>query len=393
MGDSTRVKIENDYSVSLEKYYLDNFEKGISFFPKEVVDLYHSYEVNIMRKAIPVEDKVNILEVPVNAYLDVSEEHCFALPENYCLPKYGSLNESIKETLIALSCQRKIYIHGPSGCGKDAFIQAYSFLTSTPAKIFQISPETDVQSWLYSLRLNEKGSYIREGELLKALRDGYLTPKGRQIPYLILFSDFDRASSDQAEFLRLILDSIEGRVLGIEGEVYKVLPGTIIVATANTSGSGDHKGRFISANPLDNSLLDRFDRFFEYNWLDWKDELRILKIKYPKTFHNIEWLESVLKKSISKMREYIQNDSVSLEFGHRALCRWLGHCEDIYTLFPDTEDTPNQIFKRGLNCYLDSMPDRRLRGIVENILDPHSPGGIKSEGDTSHIGPRLKLRY
>lgn len=327
--------------------------------------------------------------VPYKEKENVKEEDCLLLPDHYILPKHGKLSQSVHEATISLLRQRNIYIHGPSGIGKDAFVQAFSYYTRTPAKVFHISPETDVQSWLYSLRIGGGDTYIKEGELLKALRDGYTCTDGSTIPYLILISDFDRASLDQSEYLRMILDSIEGKIIGIEGEVHKVFPGTTIVVTANTSGSGDYQGRFLSANPLDNSLLDRFERFFEFSWMDWEDEGPLLHKKFPKVFNKISWADEALKKSSKKLREAIDEEEISIEFGHRALCRWLGHCEDILHFFP--EEHPSMIFKRGLNCYLDGMPNSRIKDLVSKFIDPFPPGGMIEEGDTTHIGPRLKI--
>lgn len=322
--------------------------------------------------------------------LKVPLEACLELPEDYMPPEQGLLGRALAETVIAFANRRHTYLHGLPGSGKDAFVHAYSALTRTPAKLFQISPDTNIQAWLYSLRFDGSGTKVQEGALLKALRDGYTLPSGEKRPYLILLSDFDRASRDQAEALRLILDSIKGRIMGFDGQVYTVFPGTLIVATANSVGSGDMRGRCISARPIDASLMDRFQRFFEFPWMEWADEGPVVKVKFPHLFEKIPDLYEHLDRATTRLRRAIADETVVVEFGHRGLCRWLGHAQDVLYSFPDMEK-PVIALKRGLKAYLDGMPDEHAREAIRKILDPHLPGGALEEGDTLHIGERLSL--
>lgn len=197
---------------------------------------------------------------PVNA--DVPASACLPMPPAYRVPTQGRLVKDVQHVAVSLRCKRSVYIWGLPGSGKDAVIHAWSWLTRTPGAIFQVTPSTDIQSWFFSRGFDEKGTTWNEGAFLKAARDGYLLPDGTRVPMVILISDFDRADKAQAEYLRLICDSIEGRLMGPGGVTYPVLPGTMIVATANSCGSGDIRGRCISANPIDASLLDRFNRKF-----------------------------------------------------------------------------------------------------------------------------------
>lgn len=326
--------------------------------------------VEILGQEVPIYDKV--------------EDGYFDLPPFYRMPCEGDLRRVLHELTISLACRRHVYIHGPSGSGKDAFLHAYSNLTKTPSKIFQITPDTDVQSWLFSLRINKDGTYVNEGELLKALRDGYVLSDGEVIPYMVVISDFDRATSDQAEHLRLVLDSIKGRIVGLNGETYEVLPGTQIVVTANTSGSGDARGRFVSANSLDLSLLDRFERFYQFTWMCWDDEVFVLERKFPHFFESFPDMKYSLGNAVRNLRSAIHKGELDVVFGHRALCRWLGHCEDILQLFPDLKEDPD-VIRRGAQAYMGGMPDDLTRSKIVAYFDAYIPGGLKYEGDIRHI--------
>ena len=134
---------------------------------------------------------------------DVPEEACLPLPPHYRVPMGKGLGEDISHAIVSLKKARSIYVYGLPGSGKDALFHAWSALTRTPAIIRQIKPGTDIESWFFTRAFNEQGTYWEEGEVLKALRDGYTTTSGRILPYLVLFTDFDRADREQAEHLRL----------------------------------------------------------------------------------------------------------------------------------------------------------------------------------------------
>jgi hypothetical protein len=208
--------------------------------------------------------------------------------------------------------------------------------------------------------------------MLKALRDGYTTTTGRKIPQLILITDFDRASKDQAESMRLVMDSISGRVKGPNGSMYPVLRGTQIVVTANTAGGGDSRGRMTSANVIDGSILDRFERAFEFHWMDWRDEGTIVREKYPLLLGKAPEVFDQVGRATEALRKAIHDESLYAEFSHRAVCAWLGHAEDIIAVEPVA---PKNLLRRAFRVVADKMPDPETRTEAVRIIDPHLKGG------------------
>ena len=300
---------------------------------------------------------------------DVPENACLPLPDRYAVPCHGDLGEDIQHVAISLKHRRSIYIWGLPGSGKDATIHAWSWMTRTPAIIRQVKPGTDIESWFFSRGFDDKGTTWEEGEVLKALRDGYLTDTGRRIPYLVLITDFDRANRDQAEHLRLITDSIQGRVDGPAGRIYQVMPGTIIVATANTAGGGDERGRMISANPLDASLLDRFERKIQFHWMTWEDEGPIVRSKFPDLFKTYPNLDKKFSDITKSLREAVLNGELHGEFSHRALCNILSHAMDIIT--ESSKKLPENLMGVAARVWLDGLPDEENRLVGKRHLDAH----------------------
>lgn len=310
---------------------------------------------------------------------------CLPMPAYYAVPQYGKLATDVQDVAVALNKLRSIWVWGAPGTGKDAVFSALCAMTRRPSLLFTIVQGADVTSWKYTRAFNASGTSWEEGELLKALRDGYLTKDGERIPYLIVFSDFDRATRQQAEELRQILDSIQGRISGPTGEIWPVLPGTVIVATANSSGAGDTTGRCISANPIDASILDRFERKIRFHSMDSADEEPVLRAKFPLLAAKLPDSISSMMKATTAVRQAVATEEVYCEWSHRTLCAWAGAAEDILDTLAPKKPVTGIILRRAARVVLDGLPDMDTRDAVKRILDPHVQGGVVNEGSTNHI--------
>ena len=355
----------------LEKFQQDYMAKARRGHPPKL----DSLEVEIAR-----------IKFPVN--IDVDESACLPLPGHYRIPEFGGLGQDIQHAATSLKFGRSIYVWGLPGSGKDAFFHAFSYLTRTPAIIKSVKPGSDIEAWFFTRAFNETGTYWEEGEVLKALRDGYLTSTGRRIPYMFLISDLDRADWAQAEHMRLITDTIQGRIDGSAGKTYIVFPGTIIVATGNTAGSGDERGRMISANPLDASIMERFNARYQFRWLDWRDESEIVSAKFPTLFQAIPNLSERIGNMTTALRDAIMNDDLYGEFSHRGLCSILEHAQDMLAILGNRK-IPRTFLKQAARAWVDGLPDEDSRQSAWKIMDPHFV--TLDEGDTSHIDEESSL--
>lgn len=327
---------------------------------------------------------------PVDA--EVPATACLPMPRAYRVPTAGKLVKDMTHVAVALRRSRSVYVHGLPGTGKDACFHAFSWMTRTPGQLFSVTPSTDIQAWFFSRGFDEKGTHWVEGEFLKAARDGHVTPSGRRVPKIILVSDIDRADKAQAEYLRLILDSIEGRLMGPEGVSYPVLKGTIFAFTANSAGSGDIRGRCISANPIDASLLDRIERKFEFHYMDWADEEPIVRDKFPLVVERAAAILPAVGKITGLLRDAVEKNEIYCEFTHRALCAILGHAEDI--LFcADSRKAPANLLRKAIRAWIDGLPDPDTREAARKIIDPHLTGGALDEGARSQMGGKLDDRF
>lgn len=383
-----------DHIASAHSMTVDAYQAtyGQPIWSKTLDVKYKSVQGNVRRVTAPKLTDLTVefagIKAPVNT--DVPVDACLPMPQAYQTPSSGKLGRDIESAAFSLLRKRSMYVWGLPGSGKDALFHAWSNMTRTPALIFQIQPGEDVQGWFYSRSFDQNGTRWEEGELLKALRDGYKTQSGRVVPYMILISDFDRADRSQAEALRLVMDSISGRVKGPAGVTYPVLAGTQIVATANSAGAGDTRGRCISSNPIDASILDRFERKCQFHWMDWADEARIVKAKYPILVEKCPDIFPQVGAATEAIRKGIEANELYAEFSHRALCSWLSLAEDM--IVGSGGKVPNGLLKKAARAFLDGMPDEEAVTACKRLMDPHLKGGAVDEGDTSHInGSNIKF--
>lgn len=321
---------------------------------------------------------------PVSPFVPV--EACLPMPPHYAVPKNGQLARDVQDMAIAIKRGRSTWLWGPPGGGKDAAVSALCAMTRRPSLLFTIVQGADITSWKFSRSFDSDGTFWEEGILLRALRDGYLAPNGERVPFLIVLSDIDRATRQQIEELRQVLDSIQGRITGPTGEVWPVVPGTVIVATANSSGAGDTTGRCISANPIDASILDRFERKIRFHRIDPRDEEPILKAKFPMLAERAPQAISTMLRASVAVREAVEKEEIYCEWSHRTICAWAGAAEDLLETIWTSKDV-TKLVRRAVRVVLDGLPDLDTRENVKRVMDPHVKGGLVNEGDTYHIDP------
>jgi hypothetical protein len=347
-------------------------------------------EDSIERRAAPkpstLTTKISGVRIPVN--YDVPASACFMLPDHYRVPRHGSLAYEIEHVVIEFISGTHLYIYGMPGAGKDAICYYLSYALRIPAKRFPVNPNFDLLSWFHNRGFNTDGTFWEKGDLFTALTEGYLAPSGKRYPYLILLSDLDRANREQGEFFRLMTDTIEGQVPGPTGEPINVFPGTQIVATGNTAGAGDPRGRMISANPLDGSLLDRFLRI-RLSWMDWKDEEPVCKAKFPLLAEKLPEMFKWVGDCTTILRAAIHEGEIFTEFSHRGVCAWLKHAENIVRV--NDGRVIKNLARLSARVVLDAMPDEETREKVKRYIDPSLPGGALPAGSTGHMSPDSNL--
>jgi MoxR-like ATPase len=258
------------------------------------------------------------------------------------------------------------------GTGKDAFVHGISHLARRPAMILSIVPGRDIGPWFYTRSVSKEGTGWEYGAGWDAITKGYVDDSGVRRPYIVLITDLDRADEAQVEWLRLLMDGIAGRIIGPDGKAVPVLKGTTFVATANTAGGGDERGRMVSARPMDASILDRFQRRFQFHYMDWADEEPIVLAKFPILVAKAPEVFAQIGKCTAAIRDAVAKETLYAEFSHRGVCAVLGHAEDIITV---TGKCPDGLLKRAFRAWIDGLSDENTRLEAKRLIDPHLKGG------------------
>ncbi len=331
------------------------------------------------RRAPPPENlKVKGADISLPVDVGVSAEDCLPSPEGYRWPTRGKAKKYVQRVLMALARNRPLYIHGMPGTGKDAVVHHFSAITRRPAVMITFRPGTDLGPWFYSRAIDKEGTHWEYGHLWKALVNGVMGRDGKRRAPLVLLSDVDRADMAQAEWFRLLTDSISGRILDPTGRMVPLFRDEwgrtpLFVCTANSTGSGDSRGRMSSANVIDASILDRLGRKIESQYLHWGDESHVLMEKFPGLVEAFPQLLSQLGNATQALRKAVQDEELYGEFTHRSLCVILEECEDILHFKPTTKD----ILKKGFPAWLDGL-DTDTRLVAQRLIDPHIEGGSLS---------------
>jgi len=371
------------HGMSVEEY-LTRFPDA-EMESEAVAAAYRASVKDVRRSLPPPVEELTVelagFTMPVN--WDVPEDACLPLPPHYRVPQEGPLADDVRRAARYFVCGRSFWEHGPPGSGKDAWPSALCALTRTPSEIFPVNPDVDIMSWFFDKTFAAGKTEWVFGNLFKALVHGYESPvSGRRVPMTIVLSDFDRAGSSQAEAIRLVSDSIQGRVKGPRGETYPVLPGTRIIITANTMGRGDPTGKCISANILDTSILDRIERKVEFHPMEWGDEEPIIRAKFPLFAERCGNLFKQLGEAVKALRTAVANNNLMAEFSHRGLCSWIGDCEDILRL---STGPVADVLKEGFKSYADGLPDIDTKVVAQALVDPHLTGGALPRGSVKGL--------
>jgi hypothetical protein len=359
--------------------YLDMFP-GATTASEAAVAAFEKVSGGSRRVAPKPEDlRVSVLSYDRAPDIGVSEDMCLRMPRHWRWPKANSNARSAMEDafldLLVVDPENppNVWVWGLPGTSKDSSIKALCASLRIPSLFVQIVPGRDLSPLFYQLELRDGETTYQYGELWKAATQGVEGTDGVRRPVLILLSDFDRADPAQVEWFRALLEE-DGRINGPDGRVHELFPGTRFVATANTNGSGDERGRMVSAGALDSSILDRFETAVEYTYMPWSDESAILRAKFPLVAEKIPDVLDSVGKATKALRRAIERGNLYAEFSHRAVCAVIGRAERILK----TTDWSDGCEKRMWNAWMSKL-DSTSRNQAWTLVNSSSNEDLADE--------------
>ncbi len=349
---------------------------ALAFISPEAEAAYRDMTPGRSTAPMPADLKIRVLGIDLPVDVGVPESVCLPIPTGYMHPTKGKARAAHKRVALAVKKSRKVFVWGAPGTGKDAIFHALSYKMGIPAEIRTFNPNTDVNHWFFSREIGANGTSWSYSNLWRALTEGYTGADGITRPYMIVFSDIDRATPEQLEAFRLLLDTTSGRITGPTGDVFTILPGTRFVFTANSCGTGDATGR-MSSQAMDASMLDRMGRFVEFDYMAWSDEEMILRSKFPTVVEADSDLLSQLGGAVTAVREAIKQGTLYAELTHRGICEVMMEVEDL--LDEAGDKVPANLLRKGLNAWLSRLGDQRL--AAKALCDAAIKGGVIARDD------------
>lgn len=322
--------------------------------------------------------KLGVYELPVN--INMAEAECLPMPKNYRFPTKGKAKKAFGRALRALVNGRNAFIWGQAGTGKDSVVHAFSYLTRRPVYMLQFVTGKDIAPKFYIRAINGNGTTWDIGQAYKILTEGVLDKNGVRRAALILLSDVDRADPAQAEWFRILTDSIKGRIEAPDGKMVPLFRDPIsghtaqFVCTANSVGDGDEEGRMTSANPIDASIMNRLGRKIKAQFMHWDDESFVLKANHPELVSLVDasfWTR--LGRTAKVLRKSIELGDIRAEMTMRDLDNICGEALDI--LNERKGKMPKDLLGMAMECWFDGLSSgnsfeaRRLVDPNTNSLD------------------------
>lgn len=156
------------------------------------------------------------------------------------------------------------FITGLSRSGKTCMVEQIAAVLKKELVRVNFTEETDEDDLIGGHRMQDGNTYWFYGPVVQAMQKGAI----------LLLDEVDKASH-KCMCLQPVL---EGSPVYIKQTAELIYPakGFNIIATANTKGQGDVRGKFLSSQRLDEAFLDRFSITVEHNYPPPDVETKIL---------------------------------------------------------------------------------------------------------------------
>lgn len=318
--------------------------------------------------------KLGSYEIPVD--INMAESECLPMPKGYLFPTKGKAKKVFNRALRALVNGRNAYIHGMAGTGKDSVVHAFSYLTRRPVYMMQFVTGKDIAPEFYIRAMDQNGTGWDIGDAYKAVTEGVADKNGVRRAPLFLLSDVDRADTVQAEWFRLLTDSISGRIKSPSGKTVPLFRDPVtghtaqFVCTANSVGTGDSRGRMVSSNPIDASIMDRLGMKIEAEFMHWDDESTVLKGNHPELAALVgDDFWRGLGNCTASLRKAIRDGDIIAELTMRGLdCI----CTDALDILNERKGRmPKDLLGLAMECWFDGL-DADNRFEAKRLADPNA---------------------
>lgn len=322
----SRAEREAQFEKAAELKYgkLPELEKKLKKFEENI----KNNQSAILKEKVDGEDIAEIIsrwtKIPISKMLESETQKLLKMEEELQKRVIGQnqaltvISDAIRRSRAEIADPNRpmgsfIFV-GPTGVGKTETVKALAdFLFDNPQAIVRIDMSEYMEKHSVSRLIGAPPGYVGFEE------GGQLTEAVRRKPYsVVLFDEIEKAHPDVFNLLLQVLD--EGRLTDSQGRTID-FKNCIIVMTSNLgAGQGTGAIQLALKNAFRPEFLNRIDDIIEFNALEMKNMMHIVKIQ----------LQEVTQRLKEKQLEVAFSDDVYLwlaekgfdpQFGARPLKR------------------------------------------------------------------------
>lgn len=178
-----------------------------------------------------------------------------------------------RDVAEAIEHNERVFLYGPSGTGKSSLVRQIAALVRRPVRRVSLNGETSVSDFIGHWTVNDQRQTVFvKGILPRAMLEGQI----------LQLDEVDAMQPEIGFILQQVLEPSGHLLLTDTSEDIAPHPEFRLVATANTLGFGSDSGLYASGTHVLNfSWLDRWDVVVHIDYLPAKEEMSLLKARFP----------------------------------------------------------------------------------------------------------------
>ena len=250
--------------------------------------------------------------------------------KNEYVPKIDNDYKFDRDTTLAIlsgfAFNKRVLIQGYHGTGKSTHIEQVAARLNWPCV------RVNLDSHISRIDLIGKDIIkLKDNKQITEFQDGIL-PWSYQNPVALVFDEYDAGRPDVMFVIQRILESNGRLTLLDQSRVIKPHNYFRLFATANTVGLGDSTGLYHGTQQINQGQLDRWNIITSLNYLDSKEENKIVLSKVEK-LNNKEGKDIIqsMVATADLTRTGFVNGDISTVMSPRTVITWAEN----YIIFKD----------------------------------------------------------
>jgi cobaltochelatase CobS len=205
-------------------------------------------------------------------------------------PYFVVTADSMAALATAAEHGTNVWLVGPTGSGKSTMPMQFAAYTGRPYVKIAFTKQTEVDALVGNTGVKDGATYWEDGALIAAIR---------RPGTVIVLEEPTTAPAGVQMIVQNMTDDHRSYTIHSTGEVVKVAPGVVFVIGDNTNGTGDETGQYAGTNQANASLVNRFKRMVQVDYLSKSQEIAAIinhtGIPAPAAEHIVDFMQRARK--------------------------------------------------------------------------------------------------